>query len=257
MLLKAENLFYDIDDIKILEDISLEIKKGDFIGVIGANGSGKSTLLKNIYRVLKPTKGCIYLNEQDIKNLSNKEIAKELAVVSQEFDYGFDFTVKQIVLMGRYPLKEFYETENKDDEKSIDLALRRVGLEEFKDRSFLTLSGGEKQRVLIARAIAQETEFIVMDEPTNHLDVGYQMKIMDLILSLNKTVLTAIHDLNMAIVYCDKVIVIDDGKIIKIGKPSEIITEELIKKIYDVPSHIEYNDFLERNMVIFKSSHDN
>ncbi len=253
MILKVDNISYQVDDVSILKDISLDIKVGEFVGVIGPNGSGKSTLLKNIYRVLRPTKGSIYLNSKDISQQTNKQVAKELAVVSQEFDYGFDFSVRQIVLMGRYPLKEFYELENKEDERIVDLALERVGLKSFKERSFLTLSGGEKQRVLIARAIAQETEFIIMDEPTNHLDVGYQMKVMDLIRSLNKTVLTAIHDLNMAIVYCDKIVVIDQGKIVATGKPSEVITEQMIQDIYDVPAHIEYNNFLERNMVIFKS----
>lgn len=256
MLLKVENIYYEIDDVTILKDISLAIEKGDFVGIIGPNGSGKSTLLKNVYRVLKPTRGSIYLNAKKLSAQTNKQIAKELAVVSQEFDYGFDFTVREIVLMGRYPLKEFYEIQNKEDERIVDLALERVGLKSFKNRSFLTLSGGEKQRVLIARAIAQETEFIIMDEPTNHLDVGYQMKVMDLIRSLDKTVLTAIHDLNMAMVYCDKIIVINDGVIVQTGNPTEVITEELIQTIYDVPAHIEYNQFLERNMVIFKSGRE-
>ncbi len=256
MLLKVENIYYEIDGVTILKDVNLAINQGEFVGIIGPNGSGKSTLLKNIYRVLRPTKGAIYLNDKKMSARTNKEVAKELAVVSQEFDYGFDFTVREIVLMGRYPLKEFYEMENKEDEKIVDLALDRVGLKSFKERSFLTLSGGEKQRALIARAIAQETNFIIMDEPTNHLDVGYQMKVMDLIRSLDKTVLTAIHDLNMAIAYCDKIFVIDDGVIVKTGKPADVITETMIQEIYDVPAHIEYNAFLQRNMIIFKSERE-
>ncbi len=253
MLLKVENLSYQIDQIQILHSIDLQIKKGEFVGIIGPNGSGKSTCLKNIYRVLKPTQGAIYINQQSLSQQTNKQIAKELAVVSQEFDYGFEFTVRDIVLMGRYPLKEFYEREDENDEIIIDDALHKVGVFHLKKRNFSTLSGGEKQRVLIARAISQETEFIIMDEPTNHLDVGYQMKVMDLVYSLEKTVLTAIHDLNMAMVYCDKVIIINHGKIVATGKPSEIISEQLIHDIYDVPAHIEYNQYLGRNMIIFKS----
>ncbi len=257
MLLNVENISYHVDDVKILNDISLKIEVGDFVGIIGPNGSGKSTLLKNIYRVLRPTKGSIYINEKDLKEQTNREVAKELAVVSQEFDYGFDFKVKEIVLMGRYPLKEFYERENEYDNKIMEESLERVGLHHFQNRSFSTLSGGEKQRVLIARAIAQETDFIIMDEPTNHLDLGYQVKVMDLVRNLNKTVLTAIHDLNMAIAYCDKIIVINHGEILTVGSPHDVITEDLVKTLYDVPVHIEYNEFLGRNMVIFKSENEN
>ncbi len=253
MLLKVENLSYQVDQIKILHGLNINVEKGDFVGIIGPNGSGKSTCLKNIYRVLKPTEGAIYINEKALNEQSNKEIAKELAVVSQEFDYGFEFTVRDIVLMGRYPLKEFYESENEHDEAVMDDALKKVGLFELKERSFTTLSGGEKQRVLIARALAQETEFIIMDEPTNHLDVGYQIKVMNLVRSLNKTVLTAVHDLNIAVAYCNKIIVINHGEIIATGTPNEVISEELIHKIYDVPAHIEYNEYLGRNMIIFKS----
>ncbi len=253
MILKVENLNYQVDQIKILHELDLTVEKGDFVGIIGPNGSGKSTCLKNIYRVLKPTRGAIYINEKLLSQQTNKEIAKELAVVSQEFDYGFEFTVRDIVLMGRYPLKEFYEAENEHDELIMDNALKQVGLFEFKNRSFTTLSGGEKQRVLIARALAQETEFIVMDEPTNHLDVGYQIKVMNLVRSLKKTILTAVHDLNIAATYCNKIIVINHGKIIATGTPKEIISEKLIHEIYDVPVHIEYNDYLGRNIILFKS----
>ncbi len=253
MLLNVENLSYQVDKIKILQGLELNIKKGEFVGIIGPNGSGKSTCLKNIYRVLKPTQGAIYINSKNIAQQSNKEIAQELAVVSQEFEYGFEFSVRDIVLMGRYPLKEFYEAENEEDEQKIEAALSQVGLTNFKQRSFNTLSGGEKQRVLIARAIAQETEFIIMDEPTNHLDVGYQIKVMDLVNNLNKTILTAIHDLNMAMLYCDRIIVIDHGEIVSSGKPSDVLSEDLIESIYGVPAHIEYNQFLKRKLIIFKS----
>ncbi len=256
MLLNVENLSYQIDQIQILDDINIRVEKGEFVGIIGPNGSGKSTCLKNIYRVLKPTKGAIYINGKAVSEHSNREIAQELAVVSQEFEYGFEFSVRDIVLMGRYPLKEFYERENEHDEEVIDAALKQVGVFDLKQRSFSTLSGGEKQRVLIARSLAQETEFIIMDEPTNHLDVGYQMKVMDLVCSLGKTVFTAIHDLNMAMLYCDKVVIINHGKIVAAGKPNEILTEELIETIYDVPAHIEHNQFLGRKMIIFKSKHE-
>ena len=256
MKLKVENLFYDIDNTNILSDINLQVEKGEFVGILGPNGSGKSTLLKNIYRVLNPTGGAVFLNEENVNLKTGRMIAKELAVVSQELDYGFEFSVKEMVLMGRYPLKSFYEKENDHDEKMVDYALKTVGMEGFKDRSFFTLSGGEKQRVLISRAIAQETDFIIMDEPTNHLDAGYQIKIMDLVRSLKKTVFTAIHDLNMAIVYCDRVIVLDNGKIVGEGKPKDVLTEKLLREMYGVDANIIYNEYLKRNIIVFKSKYE-
>ncbi|MDZ5034502.1 ABC transporter ATP-binding protein, partial [Clostridium perfringens] len=189
--------------------------------VIGPNGSGKSTLLKNIYRLYKPSSGSILLDNKELSKMKDKDCAKEIAVLAQESNTHFDFTVKQIVKMGRYPYKSVFEDYSKDDLKMVKEMLKKVGLESYSDRNFSELSGGEKQRTLIARALVQNTDFLVLDEPTNHLDIGYQIQLMDLVKSLNITTLAAIHDMNLAAMYCDYLIVMKDGKIKEVGTVEE------------------------------------
>lgn len=229
--LQVKNLEFSIDKKEILKDISFEIPKGSFVGIIGPNGSGKSTILKNIYRLYKPDSGQILLDNKNLLNMKDKDCAKEIAVLAQESNSQFDFTVEQIVKMGRYPYKSVFEDYSKKDLDMVTDMLKRVGLEDYVGRSFSKLSGGEKQRTLIARALVQDTEFLILDEPTNHLDIGYQIQLMDLVKSLNITTLSAIHDMNMASMYCDYLIVMKDGKIKNCGSVKEVITEEMLKEI--------------------------
>ena len=222
--LQVKNLNFSIDKKDILKDISFDIPKGSFVGIIGPNGSGKSTILKNIYRLYKPDNGKLILDNKDLSTMKDKECAKEIAVLAQESNSQFDFTVEQIVKMGRYPYKSVFEDYSKKDIDMVNNMLKRVGLDNYSDRSFSKLSGGEKQRTLIARALVQDTDFLILDEPTNHLDIGYQIQLMDLVKSLNITTLSAIHDMNIASMYCDYLIVMKDGKIRKCGKVEEVIT---------------------------------
>lgn len=237
-MLKVEQLSYNINEKIIVDKVSLEVKEGEFIGIIGPNGSGKSTLLKNIYKVIKPTSGEIRLNNKDVISMSNKELSKELAVVAQENDASFDFTVEEVILMGTYPKKKFFEQYSEEDKTIVKNVLEKIGMKEFIDRSYLSLSGGEKQRTLIGRALAQETKIIILDEPTNHLDMGSQIKTLNLLKNSKKTVLTALHDLNMAIRFCDRIYVMKDGKVVSHGKPGEILNHTLIKELYDVDSEV-------------------
>ncbi|WP_053956419.1 ABC transporter ATP-binding protein [Inediibacterium massiliense] len=239
MYLKIENLDYEIEDKKICDTISVYVKKGEFVGIIGPNGSGKSTLLKNIYKVLKPKRGTIYLNHHNLLKLSNREVAQQMAVVAQENNIAFDFSVRDIVLMGRYPTKKLFEGSNHEDIEIAKDALKKVGMENIEDKSFSKLSGGEKQRILIARAMAQKTEFLILDEPTNHLDIGYQIKILKFLKKLQKTIVISLHDLNMAAEYCDRIYAIKDGRIVKSGTPNEVLNAELIKELYGVDVEIE------------------
>lgn len=238
MYFKVENLSYEIKNKKICNKIELEINKGEFIGIIGPNGSGKSTLLKNIYKVLKPSEGVIYLNNKDLIKSSNRDASQEMAIVAQENNVGFDFTVKDIVLMGRYPKKKLFQGSDLEDNEVIRNALEKVKMRSMENKSFSTLSGGEKQRILIARAIAQETEFLILDEPTNHLDIGCQIQILKFLKTLKKTILISIHDLNMASEYCDRLYAIKDGKIVASGTPNQILTPKLIKELYEVDAKI-------------------
>ena len=222
MNIKTENINVVIDNNNILKDINIEVDNKEVIGIIGPNGSGKSTLLKCIYRLLKPNAGLVKFDDVDIKNISIKESSKKVAVLSQHNNYDFDFTVKDIVLMGRSPHKKFMERDNKNDYDLVNDALRKVDMINFKDRSFQSLSGGEQQRVILARALAQQPKCLILDEPTNHLDIKYQLQLMRIVKSLNIEVIAAIHDLNIAAMYCDKIYVLKDGKIVQYGTPKEI-----------------------------------
>lgn len=208
MNIKTEKVKVTLDKNEILKGIDIEIDKSEVVGVIGPNGSGKSTFLKCIYRVLKPSSGAIKLDDVDINNIQVKESARSLGVLSQHNDYNFDFTVRDMVLMGKSPHKKFMERDNKDDYDIVNDALKKVDMLEFKDRSFQSLSGGERQRVILARALAQQPKCLILDEPTNHLDIKYQLQLMRIVKSLNVEVIAAIHDLNIAAMYCDKIYVL-------------------------------------------------
>ncbi|WP_297404246.1 ABC transporter ATP-binding protein [uncultured Cetobacterium sp.] len=248
-MIKVKKLSFNIDNKDILKDIDIEIKKHKFVGIIGENGCGKSTLLKNIYKSYSPEDDKIFLEGKDLKKYSIKELAQKISVLSQNQKIIFDFTVKEIVEMGRYTKSSlFYK---KDEEKEIDKALEKVGLLEKKHQSFLTLSGGEMQRVFIARSLAQESNILILDEPTNHLDMRYQYQIMNLIKSLNKTVVAVIHDVNIASSYCDYIFAMKDGKIICEGSPEEVITKKKIKKIFEIDVDILPHPTTKKPLVIF------
>lgn len=253
--LQVKNLKFSIDKKDILKDISFDIPKGSFVGIIGPNGSGKSTILKNIYRLYKPDSGKLILDNKDLSTMKDKDCAKEIAVLAQESNSQFDFTVEQIVKMGRYPYKSVFEDYSKKDIDMVNNMLKRVGLDDYSDRSFSKLSGGEKQRTLIARALVQDTDFLILDEPTNHLDIGYQIQLMDLVKSLNITTLSAIHDMNIASMYCDYLIVMKDGKIRKCGSVEEVITEDMLKEIFGVNAYVGVNPINNKLQVSFMHSH--
>lgn len=237
----ATDIKMEIGNNQILKGVSIDSKSREFIGIIGPNGSGKSTLLKCIYRTLKPNNGCIMLGRQDISKMSVKESAKKLAVVAQHNYYNFDFSVGEVVLMGRSPHKKSLEPDNSEDYDIVNESLEKVGMLGFKNRSFSTLSGGEQQRVILARALAQQTPCLILDEPTNHLDIKYQLSLLNIVKSLNLTVISAIHDLNIASMYCDRLFVMKNGRIVGMGTPQEVLTKEFIKEIYDIDVEIVYD----------------
>ncbi|MDR3209987.1 MAG: ABC transporter ATP-binding protein [Oscillospiraceae bacterium] len=217
-----------------MSDVTLDVKRGEFVGLIGPNGSGKSTVLKNLYRALTPDKGAVTLDGDDLFRLSHKLSAQKLGVVGQENDVPFDFLVEEIVAMGRSPHKKLFDADTPEDKRIVHHALEHLGMESMAKRSYLNLSGGEKQRVLIARVIAQEADFLLLDEPTNHLDISYQLQIFDFVRRLRVTVLSAIHDLNMAALYCDRLFVLKGGKVVLTGTPEEVLTPENLLEVYGV-----------------------
>ena len=238
MNIHAENVELSFGGTQILNQIGIDVRSREFVGVIGPNGSGKSTFLKCIYRVLKPDGGDILLNDAPISAFSVRETAKRLAVLSQHNYYNFEFTVRDIVLMGRSPHKRMMERDTKADFDIVEDSLRRVGMLSFIDRIFSTLSGGEQQRIILARALAQQTECLILDEPTNHLDIKYQLQILDVVKKLGVTVLAAFHDLNIAAMYCDRIFAVDGGRVVASGTPREVLTPALIRSLYDVDADV-------------------
>ena len=233
-MINLEKVEIDLSKKKIIKGVDIDVDSGEFVGLIGPNGSGKSTLLKATYRVLKKYQGAILIDGTDIKTETIHASALKTAVVPQHSYSNFDFTVRDVVLMGRAPHKKAMEFDNKEDYAIADEALEKVGMSEFADRSFYTLSGGEQQRIVLARAMAQRTKCMILDEPTNHLDVKYQLQLMDIVKSLKVTVLCALHDLNIAGAYCDKLYLLKEGEVYCYGTPEEVLTPENILNVYGV-----------------------
>ena len=238
MELLAQDLQVTLEGNHILKGVTLEAKAGELVGVIGPNGSGKSTFLKCLYRQLLPERGAVYLNGRDLSGESHRESAKKIGVVAQHNDKGFDFTVLDMVLLGRSPHKKALERDNARDYAIARGALREVGMEELAHRSMATLSGGERQRVILARALAQQTPCLILDEPTNHLDVQYQLQLMELVKGLGRTVVAALHDLNLAAMYCQKLCLLEGGRVVAQGTPQEVLTPVRIQAVYGVRAEV-------------------
>ncbi len=241
--LRINNIACRYESTSILEDIELSALGGDFIGVIGPNASGKSTLIRSISRTLRPYMGAILLDEKDVYVLPSKEVAKKLAVVPQESVITFAFTALEIVLMGRTPHLGRFDAEDADDLAIARKAMELTNTWHLSERPINELSGGEKQRVIIARALAQEPNVLLLDEPTDHLDIGHQIEILDLIKRLSKEegiiVIAVFHNLNLASLYCDRLMLIHHGKIFSLGSPENVLTAENIKRVYGVDALVK------------------
>jgi iron complex transport system ATP-binding protein len=232
MSLELRDLSVDIAGRRIVTDIGITVPGGSFVGLLGPNGSGKSTILKAIYRVHRPAAGRILLDGADLLALRPRDAARRIAVVAQEFALEFDFTVREMVMIGRTPYKRAFDKDSETDRSIVDHAIERVGAQELAHRSFNTLSGGEKQRVLIAQAIAQGADHLILDEPTNHLDIRYQIEILELVTELGVTVLAALHDLSLAALFCDSVHLLAGGRIVAGGRPGSVLTPAKIRQAY-------------------------
>lgn len=255
MEILAEAVKMFLGNKEILKGIDFTLHNKEFVGIIGPNGSGKSTFLKCVYRVQKPTAGTIVLDGRPLDELSFRDSALKLAVVAQHNFYNFDFSVLEVVLMGRTPHKKILERDNADDYRIAREALRTVEMEAFEKRSFSTLSGGEQQRVILARALTQQTECLVLDEPTNHLDIKYQLQIMDIVKRLNLSVVSAIHDLNIAAMYCDRLVALKDGQIAGVGTPRELLTEQFIYDMYEVRLKVYEDKSTGRINIVYQPQH--
>ena len=236
MKIHIEELQFRYGEHLILDGTSFTVPEGAFVGIIGPNGSGKTTLLKLMSRVLSPVAGCILLGERELTGFSQNDIAKTMAVVSQDTSTGYQFSVEDIVLMGRAPYIGRFQSETLADYDIVRLSLEMTGCLHLRQRPVTELSGGERQRVMIARALAQQPKILLLDEPTSHLDIGYQQEILDLVKQLTTvqglTVVAVLHDLNLAAYYCTELVLLDQGKIFAAGAPSEVLTAPNIGRVY-------------------------
>ena len=220
---------------KILYPLSFELSPGKILGVVGPNGAGKSTLLRLLYRYYKPTTGKVKINGIDIWKLTSRQVACSIATVLQENSSDFSLTVKEIVTLGRTPYSKWLSNSNSEnDKKIVQSSIDRLSLNKFENRHLNTLSGGERQRVMIARALAQEPDILILDEPTNHLDIRQQLEILNLLKDLSITVITSLHDLNMARSNCDEILLLKDGCALGVGKPNLILSESNISEAFRV-----------------------
>ena len=231
------------ESIEVLNSLSFSARGGEFVGVLGPNGSGKTTLLRTISRTLKPYEGVVLLNESDVYQMTNRGVAKEMTVVPQDSLIAFSFTALDVVLMGRNPHLTRFQTESSEDLAIARKAMRLTGVWHLADRPITDVSGGERQRIVIARALTQKPRVLLLDEPTLHLDINSQIEIMDLLKNLckeNKIIVIAVfHDFNLAARYCDKLILLHDKKIVSLGKPEEVLTKGNISEVFGVGAFVK------------------
>ncbi|OPH61353.1 ABC transporter ATP-binding protein [Paenibacillus ferrarius] len=235
-MIKVEQLCQSFLEQQVLEQISFEVKQGEFFGIIGPNGSGKSTLLRLLSGIDPIKKGKVLLDERAAASFSRKELARWLAVLQQDALPPVGFTVREVVEMGRYPFQNWLGEDSADAEGLIETIIQRLHLEPLIDRTIERLSGGERQRVALAKVMAQQPRLLMLDEPTTFLDIGYQVQMMDYIKEWQHeaelTVVAVLHDLNLAAQYCTRLMVVHNGRMAAIGTPDEIITSGLIKEVY-------------------------
>lgn len=243
--LEVENLKFGYGKNLVLDEISFKVRKGEFISIIGPNGSGKSTLLKILNHIYIPWEGKVSMEGNNINHLNKKKLAKKIALVAQDTRIDYEFTVEDIVLMGRHPHKKRFQKDNIRDYDIVRESLEMTNTVDLKNRIVTEISGGEMQRVMIARALAQRPSIILLDEPTSHLDINHQMEILKLLKEMNRkngtTIILVIHDINLGIRYSDQIIMLNKGKLIGMGNSQKIITRNNIKSVYDINTVIENN----------------
>ncbi|OLF05676.1 ABC transporter ATP-binding protein [Actinophytocola xinjiangensis] len=221
-----------LDGREIVRRLSLEVPSGQVVGLVGPNGSGKSTAVRCVYRALRPTTGTIWLGRTDLASMSRKDSARSVAALTQHNGLDLDFTVEEVVALGRAPHHTGNQRLGARERALCHTAMERLDVAHLATRGVLSLSGGERQRVLIARALAQEPQVLVLDEPTNHLDIRHQAGLLVLLRDLGLTVLVVLHDLNLAAATCDRLGVLSEGRLVASGTPHEVLTEALVREVF-------------------------
>lgn len=242
---------------RVIDNIGITLQTGRFYGIVGPNGSGKSTLLDMLIRNKHPEKGSISIFNTSLDTLTRRELAKKVALVPQDFYINFDFSVKEIVLMGRHPYINRFSGPSPHDIEVVKQALRETGIEDLKNSYITQLSGGERQRVVFARALAQDTPILLLDEATSNLDIKHTLDLLDIISkrvhSEGRTVISIMHDLNLAAMYCDNLLYLKKGKLAVYGKIEDVLNEKNIRQVFDVDTKISLDTYSHTRHIIYKS----
>jgi len=255
--LRIQKLSFRYDSIQALEDVEFSVSSGDVVGILGPNGSGKTTLLKTINRTLRPTIGSIYIDGANIESMRPIDVARKVAVVPQEGHTNLNLTALEIVLLGRIPYLRPLQPESKADVEIARRAMESTGCFNLAPRRFDQLSGGEKRRVVLARALAQEPRLLLLDEPTMNLDVNNQIELMESIIRLSKemkiTVLSVFHDLNLAVRYSDNILLLKQGKVVALGTPEAVVTRENLRTVFGVEAEIRKHPITRLTVTVLSS----
>lgn len=237
----------------IVNEMSVSLQAGQFIGLIGPNGTGKSTLLRLMAKLLNADCGAILFSQRNLQEMTDLEVAKAITYMPQSTVLDYQFTVEQVVMMGRHPHRKKWQLSQHHDYMIVEEALKQTGIHRLKDRFITTLSGGERQLAFLARAITQQSDVILLDEPTSDLDIYHQVQICEIIRGLvkdGKTVVAAIHDINLATRYCDQLLLLRDGQIVAFAPPEEAITTDILRKVFETNTFTYDDPFLEKRQVI-------
>lgn len=259
----SENTLFSLADVSfaygttpILQDINLDLPPGKFYGVVGPNGCGKTTLLDLLTGAKKQLTGTLVYKGKELQSYARRDLARQLALVPQEFDTGFGFTVEEIVLMGRHPHIDRFSAPSQEDWLAVDQAMECIGIDKLRDRYTNNLSGGQKQRTVVARALAQNASVLLFDEATSSLDVKYTLQIFNiahrLVQSEGRTVIAVIHNLNLAAAYCDQLLFIKDGRIVRYGPTEQTMTAATIAEVFDVQAKVVFDPFNNTKQVSFQ-----
>lgn len=235
-MINLSQVSFSYNEAPVLHHIDLVVEDGEMVALLGPNGCGKTTFIKLAAGVLRPNNGEIYLNGSRLNSFKRREVAQQVAVVPQQFFIPFAFTLREVVLLGRTPFLKAFSDDRSSDGQVVEYAMDLVGIDNLKERYFNELSGGERQKAVLAMALAQEPKMLLLDEPTAHLDINHQVEIIELVRNLNRveglTIIAAMHDLNIAALYFDRLILLKDGCVFADGRPDEVLTEETIEEVF-------------------------